>query len=145
MLDIGLFEVLVIGCVGLFVIGPEKLPGTIKTCALWIGRIKRNLLQTRQEIEKHIGADEIRQQLRNEQVLETLERLKETRKEIEGEIEKGAQLEHDTPSDHTLDELDEFYASEPKHESAPDTQSESPEPSVEKHPGDSESEPRSQS
>lgn len=59
---------------GLIVIGPERLPGTIRTCALWIGRIKRSLAETRQELEKQIGADEIRRELHNEQVLHNLKR-----------------------------------------------------------------------
>jgi sec-independent protein translocase protein TatB len=86
--DISFFELLVIGIVGLIVIGPERLPGTIRTCALWIGRIKRNLLETRRELEKQIGADEIRRELHNEQVLHNLEKMKDTRLELEEKIRK---------------------------------------------------------
>lgn len=88
MFDISFFELLVVGIVGLIVIGPERLPGTIRTCALWIGRIKRNLLETRREIEKQIGADEIRRELHNEQVLHNLEKMKDTRLELEERIRK---------------------------------------------------------
>lgn len=86
MFDVGLFELIIIGGVGLLVIGPERLPGTIRTCFLWAGRIKQNLLDTRREIEKSIGADEIKQQLRNEKIMAELERLKETRDEIERDL-----------------------------------------------------------
>lgn len=88
MFDISFFELLVVGIVGLIVIGPERLPGTIRTCALWIGRIKRNLLETRRELEKQIGADEIRRELHNEQVLHNLEKMKDTRLELEERIRK---------------------------------------------------------
>lgn len=86
MFDISFFELLVVGVVGLIVIGPERLPGTVRTCAIWIGRIKRSLIETRREIEKQIGADEIRRELHNEQVLYNLEKMKDTRLELEAKI-----------------------------------------------------------
>lgn len=85
-MDISFFELLVIGIVGLLVIGPERLPGAARTCALWIGRLKRSLAATRAELEKHIGADEIRRELHNEQVLYNLEKMKEQRRELEARI-----------------------------------------------------------
>ncbi len=88
MFDISFFELLVVGVVGLIVIGPERLPGTVRTCALWIGRIKRSLMETRRELEKQIGADEIRRELHNEQVLYNLEKMKDTRLELEERIRK---------------------------------------------------------
>jgi len=84
--DISFFEILVIGVVGLVVIGPERLPGAARTCALWIGRLKRTLANTRAELEKHIGADEIRRELHNEQVLYNLEKMKTQRLELEARI-----------------------------------------------------------
>lgn len=86
MFDIGFFELLLIAAVGLFVIGPERLPHTIRVCALWIGRIKRSILETRREIEQQLGADEIRRELQNEQVLRNLEKMKDTRAELEAKI-----------------------------------------------------------
>lgn len=88
MFDISFFELLVVGVVGLIVIGPERLPGTVRTCALWIGRIKRSLMETRRELEKQIGADEIRRELHNEQVLHNLAKMKDTRLELEERIRK---------------------------------------------------------
>ncbi len=86
MFDISFFELLVVAIVGLIVIGPERLPTTVRTCALWIGRIKRSLMETRREIEKQIGADDIRRELHNEQVLHNLEKMKDTRLELEERI-----------------------------------------------------------
>lgn len=97
MFDIGLFELLVVGGVGLIVIGPERLPGAIRTGALWLGRIKRSVLETRREIEQSIGADEIRRELRNEEIMASLEKLKEARAQLEQDIKKhasGNTLEH---------------------------------------------------
>ncbi len=80
MFDIGFFELILVAVVGLVVIGPERLPGTVRTVALWIGRLKRSLRETRQELEEHIGADEIRRQLHNEDVMRS---LNATRDEIQ--------------------------------------------------------------
>ena len=102
MFDIGLFELLVVGGVGLIVIGPERLPGAIRTGALWLGRIKRSVLETRREIEQSIGADEIRRELRNEEIMASLEKLKEARAQLEQDIKQhasGNTLEHHTDAD----------------------------------------------
>lgn len=84
MFDMGFFELLLIAIVSLVVIGPERLPETVRTVSLWIGRLKRSLRETRSEIEKQIGADEIRRQLHNEEVMRNLEA---TKREIEQVIE----------------------------------------------------------
>ena len=104
MFDMGFFELLVIALVGLFVIGPERLPHTIRTCALWFGRIKRSILETRREIEQQLGADDIRRELHNEQVLRNWEKMKDVRAELEAKInnlsqfDTGNTLEHDPQS-----------------------------------------------
>jgi len=64
--DIGFFELLIIAIVGLVVIGPERLPEAARAVGLWIGRLKRSLRETRTELEKQLGADDIRRQLHNE-------------------------------------------------------------------------------
>jgi sec-independent protein translocase protein TatB len=84
--DVSFFELLVIGVVALVVIGPERLPGAVKSCALWLGRLKRSMLDAREEIEKHIGADDIRRELHNEQVLHNMEKMKEVHRELEERI-----------------------------------------------------------
>ena len=78
MLDIGFPELVVISVVALLVIGPEKLPETIRTMSLWIGRVQRSLASIREEIESEIGADELRQQLHNESIMKKLEETKNT-------------------------------------------------------------------
>ncbi len=91
MFDIGFTELLLCLIVGLVVIGPEQLPGTVRTVALWIGRLKRSLAETRSEIERQIGADDIRRQLHNEEILRNIE---ETRLQIEASIREHGLLEH---------------------------------------------------
>lgn len=77
MFDISFPELVLIGVVALLVIGPDKLPETVRTVALWVGRIRRSLASIRADIEREIGADEIRQQLHNESIMQELKKTKE--------------------------------------------------------------------
>ena len=76
MFDIGFLEILIIAVVALVVIGPERMPSAIRTVAIWFGRIKRAVQDTRDEVEKQLGAEEIRQELHNLRVLNDLEQKK---------------------------------------------------------------------
>lgn len=73
MFDIGFTEIVLCLLVALVVIGPEQLPQTVRSVALWVGRLKRSLRDTREEIERQIGADDIRRQLHNEDIMRSLE------------------------------------------------------------------------
>lgn len=92
MFDIGFFELILVAIVGLVVIGPERLPETVRTVSLWIGRLKRSLRETRTELEQQIGADDIRRQLHNEEVMRS---LNATRDEIEQAINEPLTQEPD--------------------------------------------------
>jgi len=109
--DIGFTELLVCLVVALVVIGPERLPETVRTIALWIGRLKRSLRETRTEIERQIGADDIRRQLYNEEILRNIEKnrqalensIQEIAKELGPEAEarlKNRIYEHEELPDH---------------------------------------------
>ena len=75
-----------ISVVALLVIGPERLPETIRTIALWLGRIQRSFSNIRQELENEIGADEIRAQLHNEAILKDLEKTRGALQEVQDEV-----------------------------------------------------------
>lgn len=74
MFDVGFFELLLIGIIALLVLGPERLPGAVRMVGLTIGRIKRGFADVKSQVEREIGADEIRQQLHNERVMSNLEK-----------------------------------------------------------------------
>ena len=69
MFEIGFPELLVIVFVGLLVIGPEKLPQIIKALTRSFRTIRSYLNETKSEIEKSVGMDEIRQDLHNEKIM----------------------------------------------------------------------------
>ena len=95
MFDIGFPELMVIGVVTLLVIGPEQLPSTMRTIALWIGRLRRSFSDIRRDIEQGIGADEIRQQLHNEAILKEIERSKAAIAQTQAEIDTMARKAND--------------------------------------------------
>jgi len=76
MFDIGFMELVLIAVVSLIVIGPERLPGAIRTATLWIGRAKRSFNQVKSEIEREINTDEIRRQLHNESIMAGIEKAR---------------------------------------------------------------------
>ncbi len=76
MFNIGSFEVLLIFIIALLVLGPERLPGAVRTTGLWIGRFRRSFYKVKNEIERELNADEIRRQLHNETVMAEIEEAK---------------------------------------------------------------------
>jgi|SRR3990167_8845782 len=86
MFDIGFTELLLIGVVALVVLGPDRLPGAVRTAGLWIGRIKRSFSAIKAEVEREIGADEIRRQLHNEQILELEREMKAMKQTLDAPL-----------------------------------------------------------
>ncbi|MFT7131133.1 MAG: sec-independent protein translocase protein TatB [Gammaproteobacteria bacterium] len=100
MFDIGFSELILIGVMSLLIMGPERLPGAIRTSSLWIARLRRSFSQIKAEIEREVGADDIKQQLHNETILQNLKDsnsdLLDSAKEFKSDIEKiGDQLPYD--------------------------------------------------
>ncbi|MBT5483738.1 MAG: twin-arginine translocase subunit TatB [Gammaproteobacteria bacterium] len=91
MFDPSFFELIIICVVALVVLGPDRLPGAIKTLGLWIGRLRRSFNSIKREIEQEVGADEIRRQLRNEAIMEkfnnTKTQITESIDSVKGEAE----------------------------------------------------------
>jgi sec-independent protein translocase protein TatB len=79
MFDIGFSEILIIAVMGLMVLGPERLPSAIRNTSLWVGRLRRSFNTLRTEIEREVGVDDIRYQLRSEAIPDS---LKETREQV---------------------------------------------------------------
>jgi len=97
MFNIHSTELILVAIVALIVIGPEKLPGTIRTASLWIGRFRRSFYRVKADIERELNTDEIRRQLHNESVLAEIE---ETKNQIQDAAQETKQsLENVVNSD----------------------------------------------
>ncbi|MFK8019153.1 MAG: Sec-independent protein translocase protein TatB [Pseudomonadales bacterium] len=91
MFDIGFLELMAVAVVGLLVIGPEQLPSTVRTIMLWIGRLRRSFSQVKQDIEREIGAEDIRRQLHNESVMQELEKTRQELNSIAEETKESVE------------------------------------------------------
>jgi len=80
------FELLVIAVVGLLVVGPERMPEAIRNGMLWFGRIKRTLNNTRQEFEQQLGVDEIRRELHNEHIMQSLKAMEDVKDSVQSTV-----------------------------------------------------------
>ncbi len=85
MFDVGFSEIVLIAVVCLIVIGPKRLPETVRFLGFWLGRIRRSLSNARADMEREFGLDEIRRDLHNQ---ELLQRLEDERKQVERAFNK---------------------------------------------------------
>jgi len=103
--DIGFSELVVCAIVALLVIGPERMPEAVRTVGLWIGRFKRGLRETRSEIERQMGVDDIRRQLHNEDIMRSLEDARRDMDSVVAQTQASLTIENDV--------IEREYQSEP--------------------------------
>jgi sec-independent protein translocase protein TatB len=75
MFDIGALELILIGVVALLVVGPERLPKLARTAGLWVGRARRAFMSVKDEIDREIKAEELREILRKQAESNPLEQI----------------------------------------------------------------------
>ena len=63
MFDLGFQELILIGVIALIVVGPERLPKMARTLGLWSGRIRYYVNQVRNDIDREVRAQELRELL----------------------------------------------------------------------------------
>lgn len=57
MFDVGFWEILIIALLALLVLGPEKLPGIVKTAGNWAGRARFMARSLRMQIEQEMARE----------------------------------------------------------------------------------------
>lgn len=75
MFDIGALELILIGVVALIVVGPQRLPKLARTAGLWLGRGKRALLSVKEEIDREIKSEELKEVLQKQASINPLESI----------------------------------------------------------------------
>ena len=73
MFQIGFLEIIFILVVGLFVIGPTRLPAVIKFVIKIYKRIQKQVSKFKIDLEADIGTDEIKKDVFNEMRMEELD------------------------------------------------------------------------
>lgn len=110
MFDIGFAELLLIGAVGLLVIGPEQLPGAVRTTLAWVNRFRRSFDQIRSDVRRELHNDEILQNLKTEsQALE--QQIRADSSSVAQEVQSLTKLatetaDHQDPATSPADEPD---------------------------------------
>jgi len=66
MFDIGFFEIILIGIIGLVVLGPERLPHALRMTSAWIGKIRRASVAVKDELEREINAHEMKERIQKQ-------------------------------------------------------------------------------
>ena len=106
MFDIGFAELVIIGVVALLVVGPEKLPDTIRTASLYLNRIRRGFNEIKREVQQELHNDSVMRDLR-----ETGEELKRETQAFGQDVKEGvekigssANIEPGTTSNKTVSE-----------------------------------------
>lgn len=64
MFDIGLWELLVIGVLGLVVLGPERLPVAVRTISEWIRTAKRMASNVKDELAQELEIEKLHSDLK---------------------------------------------------------------------------------
>ncbi len=62
MFDIGFFEIAMVAVIALFVVGPERLPGLVRTGGFWFGKIRYWVNNTQSEMKREFHNAEILRQ-----------------------------------------------------------------------------------
>ena len=75
MFDVGFWELALIFVVALVVVGPERMPGMIRSTGQWLGRMQRVARELRAEFEREAHTQEFK--ALNREFLEEDRRLKE--------------------------------------------------------------------
>lgn len=108
MFDIGFFELILIGVVALLVIGPERLPGLVRTGGMWLGRARRFVGTVKEDIEQELKADELKRILdehkKSSPLHEIIEDTRDSFKDIKQQTESVAKSAKDAVKDADGDE-----------------------------------------
>ncbi len=77
MFDVSFWELMIVAIIALVVVGPEKLPGLMRTVGLWVGKARTAMSSLREEVEREVNA----------------QGLRDTERALRGEVERTI---HDT-------------------------------------------------
>jgi len=89
MFDIGFSELVLIGVIALIVIGPERLPEVARTVGKYVGRLRRFVNKVRDDIDREIRQEEIREALKRNADLDEIKNIiDDSRYTIEDEVQE---------------------------------------------------------
>lgn len=90
MFDMGFWEMSLIFVILLVVVGPDRLPGVIRTVGLWVGRARRIVSSVRHEVEQELRVSEIRRSIDQEAKSGEFQRLADQVKSINEDVDNAS-------------------------------------------------------
>ena len=87
MFDAGFQELALIGVIALIVVGPERLPRMARTAGLWAGKIRHYVSQVKNDIEREVRAQELKEML--DKPAEGLDDLYKVAEETKGTLDEA--------------------------------------------------------
>ena len=82
MFEVGFQELFLLGVIALLVVGPERLPGLARTVGLWVGKARRLVNQVRSDVERELRADELRETMKENNLMEPLASIRDEVKDF---------------------------------------------------------------
>lgn len=67
MFDVSFFELVIIGLIALLVLGPNKLLEAARFAGYWLGRVRKQFSQVKEDIDREMRMDELRRRLADEE------------------------------------------------------------------------------
>lgn len=87
MFDIGFFELVLLGVVGLLVLGPERLPHAIRMTTAYVGKIRRAVTSVRDEFEREVNLHEMQQRIKQQVEQSGLEEARQSLQDLKQQVE----------------------------------------------------------
>lgn len=88
MFDVGFWELILFFVVALVVVGPERLPRLARTVGLWIGKAQRIVSEVKEEVEREIRVEEIKNSISQQSGTEEIKKLADRVKSINSEVQE---------------------------------------------------------
>lgn len=98
MFDIGFSELLLVAVISLLVLGPERLPGAVRTASTWLRSIRRSFNEVRDELEREINTAELERDL-DDYNKSILKQISDTGAELNHDIEAARSNLQDLQAD----------------------------------------------
>ncbi len=104
MFDIGFAELVLLAIVGLIVIGPEQLPGTIRTLSVWLNKLRRSYNDIRLEVQQELHNESVLNDLR-----ETGALMEKEADKMHGYLEKELRISEKLTQEQTVNETKDVH------------------------------------
>jgi sec-independent protein translocase protein TatB len=87
MFDIGFFELVLLGVVGLLVLGPERLPHAIRMGSAYLGKVRRAVTSVKEEFEREVNLQEMQQRIKEQMEKAGLDDARQSLQQLKSDIE----------------------------------------------------------